>query len=150
MDVLDLKMFGIKRERCKAHHNIVHESDILGCINVSKRTVVARRVQWATGAAKRRGLLGRKTLPVDHGMYLVPCQWIHMFGMHFPIDVAFLAGDGRVLAVHQGLRPNRLSRPVLRAEGVLELAAGVLEASKTCVGDQLEWVDPSFEMTLHD
>ena len=75
-------------------------------------------------------------------MYLVPCQWIHMFGMRFSIDVAFLARDGRVLAVHHGLCPNRLSRPVLRAEGVLELAAGVLRNTRTTVGDRIEFQDP--------
>lgn len=118
------------------------EIDIVRCLNVTRGTVVAEQVVWATGSAKRRGLLGRNTLAPRQGMYLVPCQWVHMFGMRFPIDVAFLAGDGRVLAIHHALQPNRLSRLVLRAEGVLELAVGTLEASRTTVGDQLELVDP--------
>lgn len=116
--------------------------DIVRCVNLSKGTVVAERVVWATGAAKRRGLLGRNKLGMHEGMYLVPCQWIHMFGMRFPIDVAFLGADGRVLAVHLNLQPNRLSRPVLRAEGVLELGTGALRASQTDVGDWLELRDP--------
>jgi uncharacterized membrane protein (UPF0127 family) len=116
--------------------------DIMRCVNLSRGTVVAQRVVWTTGAAKRRGLLGRDALGMHEGMYLVPCQWIHMFGMRFPIDVAFLAGDGRVLAVHHNLQPNRLSRPVLRAEGALELAAGALRISQTVVGDRLELRDP--------
>ena len=115
--------------------------DIVCSINVTRGTVVAKRVVWATGAAKRRGLLGRDHLDIDEGMYLVPCQWIHMFGMLFPIDVAFLAGDGRVLALHHVLPPNRLSRLVLRAEGALELAAGALRASGTRVGDVIELHD---------
>jgi hypothetical protein len=61
-----------------------------------------------------------------------------MFGMKFPIDVAFLACSGRVLAVHERLRPGRLSRPVLRAEGVLEIPAGALQASGTAAGDVIE------------
>jgi uncharacterized membrane protein (UPF0127 family) len=119
-----------------------HDLDTVRSINVTKGTVVAERVVWATGAAKRRGLLGRDSLAASEGMYLVPCQWIHMFGMRFPIDVAFLSSEGRVLAVHHALRPNRLSRPVLRADGVLELAAGVLRATNTRVGDMIELVDP--------
>lgn len=117
--------------------------DLVRVFNVTRSIVVAERVIWATGDAKRRGLLGRDRLELDAGMYLVPCQWIHMFGMRFPIDVAFLARDGRVLAVHHALRPNRLSRLVLRAEGVLELAAGTLVASGTIPGDHIAFLDPA-------
>ena len=115
--------------------------DIVRSVNVTRGTVIADRVVWATGAAKRRGLLGRSHLDMHEGMYLVPCQWIHMFGMRFPIDVAFLGRDGRVLAVHHALPPNRLSRLVWRAEGVLELAAGALRASRTSTGDVVELQD---------
>jgi len=115
--------------------------DIVRSVNVTRGTVIADRVVWATGAAKRRGLLGRTHLDMHEGMYLVPCQWIHMFGMRFSIDAAFLARDGRVLAVHHALPPNRLSKLVLRAEGVLELAAGALRTSGTCVGDVVELQD---------
>jgi len=113
----------------------------LQAVNVSKGgTIVARRVEWAgTSAQRRRGLLGRGGLDSEEGIYLVPCEWIHTFRMQFPIDVAFLADDGRVLAVHHNLRPNRLSRIVLRAEGVLELSAGRLRATNTDVGDIVQF-----------
>lgn len=110
-------------------------------VNVSKGgTIVARRVGWAgTGAQRRRGLMGRSGLDPEEGIYLVPCEWIHTFRMQFPIDVAFLADDGRVLAVHHGLRPNRLSKIVLSAAGVLELSAGRLRATDTDVGDIIQF-----------
>jgi len=107
--------------------------------NLTRQTVVATRVRWAgTSESRRLGLLGRDRLLPDEGLYLVPCQWIHMFGMRFPIDAAFLSRSGRILAVHENLRPWRLSRPVLRAEGVLELRAGTLRTTGTSVGDVLE------------
>jgi len=113
----------------------------LQAVNVSKGgRIVARRVEWAgTSAQRRRGLLGRSGLDPEEGIYIVPCEWIHTFRMQFPIDVAFLARDGRVLAVHHSLRPNRLSRIVLRAEGVLELSAGRLRATDTDVGDIVQF-----------
>ena len=113
----------------------------LQAVNVSKGDrIVACRVEWAgTSAQRRRGLLGRNELDPEEGIYLVPCEWIHTFRMQFPIDVAFLADDGRVLAVHHGLRPNRLSKIVLSAEGVLELSAGRLEATDTDVGDIIQF-----------
>jgi uncharacterized membrane protein (UPF0127 family) len=111
----------------------------VSAVNTTNGEVLARRVVWAgTSAERRRGLLGRHSLAEDEGIYIVPCQWIHMFGMKFPIDVAFLNSEGRVLCVHHDLRPNRLSRMVLRAEGVLELASGRLNATSTVVGDTID------------
>ena len=72
------------------------------------------------------------------GAYIVPTQWIHMFGMQFPIDVAFLDSGGRVLQICHALHPNRLSPIVWRAEGALELAAGTLKATGAEVGDVIE------------
>lgn len=109
----------------------------LEAVNVSKggRTL-ARRVAWAgTSQERLRGLLGRSGLDPDEAIYLVPCKMIHMFRMKFSVDVAFLAPDGRVTAVHHSLKPNRVSRFSLRAEGVLELPAGTLRATNTEVGD---------------
>lgn len=102
--------------------------------------MIAERVEWAgTGTRRRRGLLGRKNLDPGEGIYLAPCEWIHTFGMNFPIDVAFLSPKGLILAIHHALKPNRFSKIVLRAEGVLELSAGRLQATDTEVGDQLQF-----------
>ncbi|MGB2805797.1 MAG: DUF192 domain-containing protein [Candidatus Zixiibacteriota bacterium] len=113
----------------------------LQAVNVSKEgTIVARRVEWAgTSAQRRRGLLGRSGMDPEEGIYIVPCEGIHTFRMKFPIDVAFLGKDGHVLVVHHSLKPNRISRIVLRAQGVLELSAGRLRATDTEVGDIIEF-----------
>jgi len=115
----------------------------LRVINVSKGdAIIAGHIEWAgTGPRRRRGLLGRESLDCMEGIYLIPCEWIHTFGMHFPIDVAFLSPAGRILAVHHGLKPNRLSRIVLRAQGVLELSAGRLRATKSEVGDRVQFIE---------
>jgi len=116
------------------------EPEFVRAVNISKGVTVASRVLWAgTSAERRKGLLGRDGLSPDEGMYIVPTQWIHMFGMRFPIDVAFLGEDGKVLHIHHGLRPNRLSRIVWRAEGALELAAGLLRETNTEVGDLIQF-----------
>jgi uncharacterized membrane protein (UPF0127 family) len=116
----------------------------LRVVNVTRDVVVARCVLWAgTSETRRRGLLGRNSLDRDEGMYIVPTQWIHMFGMRFPIDVAFLATDGRVLHVHHGLQPNHLSRLVWRAEGALELAQGTLRETGTVAGDIIQFEESS-------
>jgi uncharacterized membrane protein (UPF0127 family) len=127
------------------HHDVESSAtkeqaeDLVSALNCRTGQVIAHRVQWAgTSAERRRGLLGRDSLDQDAGIYIVPCQWIHMFGMRFAIDAAFLDSEGRVLALHHDLRPNRLSRIVLRADGVLELASGRLRSTDTRVGDVIE------------
>lgn len=108
----------------------------LAALNETRGAMLAERIEWAgTSETRRRGLLGRDALEIGTGLYLVPCPWIHTFGMRFPIDVAFLAADGRVLGIHEALRPNRLSRFVLGAEGVLELPEGTLARTGTRRGD---------------
>jgi len=114
-------------------------TEVFEAVNVTKGVVLASRVEWAgTSEARRRGLLGRDHIDSNEGAYIVPTQWIHMFGMRFPIDVAFLGDDGRVLHVCHALDPNRLSPIVWRAEGALELAAGTLERTETEIGDIIE------------
>jgi uncharacterized membrane protein (UPF0127 family) len=114
----------------------------LMAVNATRDTVLAQRLEWAgTSDTRRRGLLGRTEFPAGEGLYLVPCKWIHMYGMKFAIDVAFLGSDGRILAVHEGLRPNRLSRPVFRAEGVLELPESTLRRTGTRVGDTVRFTE---------
>lgn len=119
--------------------------DIVEARNTSKNgAIIARRILWAgTSKQRRRGLLGRDQLDPDEGIYIAPCECVHTFGMRFAIDVAFLAPDGRVLAVNRGLKPRRLSKLIWKADGVLELAAGRLEATGTEVGDMIEFRDPA-------
>ncbi len=131
---------GFAKTRCEDRGRAARtEEEIFEAVNVTKGVVLASRVEWAgTSEARRRGLLGRDHIDASEGAYIVPTQWIHMFGMHFPIDVAFLADDGRVLHVCHALDPNRLSPIVWRAEGALELAAGTLDRTNTEIGDIIE------------
>jgi uncharacterized membrane protein (UPF0127 family) len=94
-----------------------------------------------TSSERRRGLLGRDSLSSDEGIYLSPCEWLHTFGMRFPIDVAFISAGGLVLAIHHRLKPNRLSKIVWRAEGALELSEGTLRVTNTEKGDTVRFLD---------
>ena len=88
--------------------------------------------------ARRRGLLGRSS--VEGAMLLVPARSVHSIGMQFPIDVAWLDGELRVLRTARVAR-NRLTRPVVRARSVLEAEAGTFARWRLEVGDQLERKD---------
>ncbi|MBZ4318472.1 DUF192 domain-containing protein [Streptomyces huiliensis] len=85
----------------------------------------------ASYRARTRGLLGRDG--IEGAMLLTPAGSVHTFGMRFPIDVAYLSRDMRVLAVRT-MPPHRLGRPRPTARHVLESAAGAMARWGLCRG----------------
>jgi uncharacterized protein len=51
------------------------------------------------------GLMFRRTLEPGRGMWLAPCNGIHMMFMNFPIDAVFLDRKERVKKVYRKLPP---------------------------------------------
>ncbi|HZE74620.1 MAG TPA: DUF192 domain-containing protein [Gemmatimonadales bacterium] len=90
-----------------------------------------------------KGLLGRPGLKAGEGLLLRPCRAVHMMGMRFPLDVAFVDRHGVVVAAYPNLRPGARTRWHRRAESALELPAGTLAASGTQEGDQIVCTEES-------
>lgn len=88
--------------------------------------VVARCAYRPGVSFRMRGLLGRKSLPPGTGIWLKPCNSIHMFFMKFPIDALFLDGNLRVVRVVSHLRPWSLVWPVKGACSCVELPSGTV------------------------
>jgi uncharacterized protein len=84
-----------------------------------------------------RGLLGRPGLEPGEGLLLEPCRAVHMLGMRFPLDVAFLDREGTVVAAYPNLSPGARTGWHRGAMRALELPAGTLAASGTREGDQI-------------
>lgn len=70
------------------------------------------------------GLMGRKSLDGDEGIYLDPCNQIHMFFMKFAIDVVFVDRDLRVVHITGAIKPWRISGYYSKARAAFELPAG--------------------------
>jgi uncharacterized protein len=87
-------------------------------------------------SSRRKGLLGRSSLAPGTAMIIAPSNAVHTFFMQFPIDIAFISKDGRVLKVRSAV-PARRMVASLRAYAVLEMPAGTLTASDTQPGDTL-------------
>lgn len=114
------------------------------CSLVNERTgsVVASVLEAAVESkARNRGLLGRDHLPETHALVLAPCSSVHTFFMRFPIDIAFVARDGRVLKVVERLGAWRIAAS-LRAFATIEFAAGVLGRDALAAGDRLR-IEPA-------
>ena len=101
-------------------------------IDLGSRIVLANTV-WT----RLKGLLGSPPLQPGEGMLLAPCQAVHMYGMKQALDVAFLDGEGQVIALHHDLRPGQRSKYHGKARQALELPVGTLSDTGTRVGDRL-------------
>ncbi len=88
---------------------------------------------------RMKGLLGRKALAPEQGLWIRPSQGIHTIGMAFPIDVAYLDREDRILRLYHQLAPYRIAAVSLRAHSILELPTGTLSRTGTAVGDSLEF-----------
>jgi uncharacterized membrane protein (UPF0127 family) len=109
--------------------------------NTSNAQVVAASVELAlTRAERRRGLLGRDGLEPGHAMLIAPCSSIHTWFMRFPIDVIFVARDGRVVKTRAAIPPWRLALAP-GAYAVVELPAGAIAEALVSIGDRLELAD---------
>ncbi|MBL4848714.1 MAG: DUF192 domain-containing protein [Planctomycetes bacterium] len=88
------------------------------------------------------GLMFRGELPPEGGLWLEPCDSIHMLFMRFPIDVVFakrLEPRGRieVLAIRAGVRPWVGMAFCKGSELALELPKGRAAAVGLSVGEVL-------------
>lgn len=106
-------------------------------VNDGTGVLVAHDVEAALDSrSRRRGLLGRDGLQDGQALILAPCGAIHTFGMRFPIDVVFVARDGRVLKIVERLAAWRIAAS-LRALATVELAAGRARRVGLTEGDRL-------------
>ena len=115
-----------------------HAPKLFTFINRDQDVTVASGVQ-IVGASRerRRGLLGRTAFDELGGLWIVPCEAIHTFGMKIAIDSIFLDKHLKVRSLRSGLKPGRIAI-CLPAHSVLELPVGVIAASGTVVGDRFE------------
>lgn len=91
------------------------------------------------------GLMFRKSMPDDHGMFFQLGRddphtanfW--MKETYIPLDIIFVAKDGRIVNIHRNAKPLDLT-PIPSLEpvtGVIEVNAGIADALGIAVGDKV-------------
>jgi len=107
-------------------------------INATRQTPLCNSCEEANTAHKQRnGLLGKTSLNPGEGLLIPWCDSIHTYGMQFPIDILFLDG-----AVVIDCAPDFAPGGTVKRDGakaILELPAGMIEATKTEKGDYLQF-----------
>jgi len=115
----------------------------LRVLNLDRQTVLASNLEVAdTGAKRNKGLLGRKGLAPGGGLWIVPCESVHTFGMQFAIDLVYLDRQRRIKKTRKGVSPWRISA-CLSAHSIIELPSGTIASTGSQRGDRLEFSDAS-------
>jgi hypothetical protein len=107
--------------------------------NITRQIDLDLEVEVADSGPKRsKGLLGRKGLPPREGLWIIPCEAVHTFGMQFSIDLIYLDRKHQIKKLRSEVPPWRLSA-CFSAHSVLELAAGTIRNMQVRRGDTLEF-----------
>jgi uncharacterized membrane protein (UPF0127 family) len=105
-----------------------------------------------TDQEKTQGLMFRESMPRDAGM-VFPFEGLEirpfwMKNCHFPLDLVYTTKDGTVVEVIKALPPCApdpapcpSTAPKARADTVLEVNAGVADATGAVAGAKLKWVE---------
>jgi uncharacterized membrane protein (UPF0127 family) len=106
--------------------------------NKTRERFLAFRVKVADSIFGRLvGLLGRRSLEPDSGVWIVPANAVHTIGMLFSFDLVLIDKDFKVVGLRELVRPFRVTWPEGKAESVLELPAHTIFRSRTQIGDEL-------------
>lgn len=107
-------------------------------INKTRGIILAENAIIAKTPLKRMvGLLNRKAFEPGEALVIKPCNSIHTFFMHFPIDVIFVDSNNRITKTIRGMRPFRISGIYLSALFSIELPTRTLEKTSTQTGDYI-------------
>lgn len=106
--------------------------------NSTKSTTLATDAIMASSWISRlRGLLFTKEIKQGEGLFLSPCNSIHMFGMIYSIDAVFVDKSNTVVGLDRKIRPMMMSTIYFKAESCIELPAGTIDSTRTEIGDQI-------------
>lgn len=109
--------------------------------NASKQTVVVEKLELAESFIRRAvGLLGRKNLQSNSGLWIRPCSDIHTWFMQFNFDAVFVDEQLVVKSIHPNLKPWKFIWE-RSAKSVFELPEGKVTQARIEVGDQLDVVN---------
>ena len=106
--------------------------------NATRECFLGLNVKAAdTMLSRLRGLIGRFRLKSDDGIWVVPSQGVHTFGLFFPIDLIYLDENREVIHLVEYFRPFQIGPIKAQAGSVLELPTHTIYSSQTQLGDRL-------------
>ena len=96
------------------------------------------------------GLMFRNKLPAATGLFLAPCNSVHMCFMRFAIDVIYLDKDFKIIKVVQNLKPWISVSMCRKAWAVVEMTAGEAVRCGCEVGKKLVTEDGTINFSFYN
>jgi hypothetical protein len=121
--------------------------------NITKKKILVKNFETADSFGKRtKGLMFRNNLPLNSGLLMIFKKegehGIWMLGMRFPIDLVFIDCKKRIVDIKHSVKPLgknpntwKVYKPSKPCKYVLEVNSGLMQKTKTEVGDFLEFND---------
>jgi len=107
-------------------------------INSTTGEMISEHLNIAESFWQRaKGLIGRKKLNINEGLYIPGCRSIHMMFMLFSIDVIFIDKQYAITKIISEIKPFCLGFGTLTSNGVIELPVGTIKQHKFSIGDNL-------------
>ena len=104
-------------------------------VYAERGSVLAREVEPAFDSkTRKKGLLGRESIPADYALIIAPCSAVHTFSMRVPIDLIFVTKDGTITKTCRGVKPWRMAGS-LGAYAVIEAAEGFIDRHEIVPGE---------------
>jgi uncharacterized membrane protein (UPF0127 family) len=109
--------------------------------NSTQTTIIADNGRLADDFKTRLvGLLNRSQITQGEALVISPCQQIHMFFMKFSIDVIFVDRSDMVVGLVENIKPFAMSPIFKNSHRAIELPAGTIAQSHTCMGDAIQFL----------
>lgn len=105
---------------------------------IERKRSIPFTIKVADSFGKRlTGLMFRKKPLTEEGLWITPCNSIHMCFMKFSIDAVFIKKDGQIVRIIEDLQPWKFVKPVQHAHSVVELPKGTVKKLSLKEG---EWI----------
>jgi uncharacterized membrane protein (UPF0127 family) len=105
--------------------------------NQTQSKTLITDLQIANFWQRAYGLIPRKALSENEGLWISKCQTIHTCFMSFAIDCVFVDKNLKVQALVENIKPWRITKLYWRADSVIEMASGSIQRLGINLGDQL-------------
>ena len=104
-------------------------------VYAERGSVLATHVEPAFDSkTRKKGLLGRESIPDDYAMIIAPCSAVHTFSMRVPLDLLFVSKDGTITKTCRGVKPWRMAGS-MGAYAVIEAAEGFIDRHEIVPGE---------------
>jgi uncharacterized protein len=85
-----------------------------------------------------RGLMFKRELGEEEGLFMPNCNWVHTLFMRFSLDIVYLNKNNKICHIDVDVKPWRFCLPVFSAKSIIELNSGVAERLSLQEGDLLK------------